>query len=108
MKLYFAKHADGAITTANWPIKETGADSFEFEVDEEVKKLVDEGEKDFQIENGELKVVDSTRKAEREAELAKRQTELEVLQKEKAELKIKLEKKEASLDEIQTLLAKLL
>ncbi len=108
MKLYFAKHTDGSITTANWPIKETGAESFEFEVDEEVKRLVDEGEKDFQIENGELKVVNSTRKAEREAEVLRQKEEAQALELEKAELKTKLENKQASLGEIQELLAKLL
>lgn len=106
--MYFTKNKDGLIAISNWPIKETNAESFAFEVDEEVKKLVDEGEKDFQIENGELRIVDSTRKAEREAEILRQKEEAQVLEAEKVELKTKLEKKEASLDEIQTLLAKLL
>ncbi len=108
MKLYFAKHEDGSITTANWPIIETGAESFAFDVDEEVKNKIDEGIKNFQIEKGELKIVDSTRKADLEAEILKEKQKIEALEQEKNQLKIKLENKEASLDEIQELLAKLI
>lgn len=104
MKLYFAKHQDESLTIANWPIRETGAESYEFEVDDEIKKLVDEGVKDFKIEDGQLLVVDSTRKAEAEAAKQQRIADLEELE----EVKEKLEKKEATLEEIQTILSKLI
>ncbi len=64
MKQYFAKHKNGNITVCNWPIKETGADSYEFEINELDLKDVQNGEKDWRIEGGKLTVVASTRKAD--------------------------------------------
>ena len=66
IKYYFAKHKNGSITYSNSPIKETGAESFEFEVSEDWLPQVQAGEKDFNIANGLISIKDSTRKLEAE------------------------------------------
>ena len=104
MKMYFAQHVDGKVTWASFPIKETNAKSYEFEVSEKDLKDVMEGEKDFVIENGELLLVESNRK--QILEELKEEQKQELI--EKQALKEKLEKGEATPEEIQTLLAKLL
>lgn len=108
VKKYFAKHQDGSISTSNWPIKETGAESFEFEVDELDEAAVAEGTKDWVITDGQISTVESTRKADMEAAEAAR---LEAEEQKKAELeslKTKLSEGKASLSEIQTVLSKLI
>lgn len=62
MKLFFAKHEDGTVTCSNWPIKETGAQSYEFEASEEMKTLVDQGTHDWVIANDQLELKESNRK----------------------------------------------
>lgn len=104
MKMYFAQHVDGKVTWASFPIKETNAKSYEFPVSEKDLKDVMEGEKDFVIENGELLLVESNRKQILEEVNQQRQEE----EIGKQALKAKLEKGEATPEEIQTLLAKLL
>lgn len=68
MKQFFAKHPDGNITICNYPIKETGAESYSFEVDKTDMEAVEKGEKDWKIENGKLLLVTSTRKEDMKAE----------------------------------------
>ena len=63
MKQYFAKHPDGKITQCNWPIKETGAESFVFDVTEQDLQDVASLDKDWKIEKGILSTVTSDRKA---------------------------------------------
>lgn len=107
-KQFFAKHANGAITYCNWPIQETGAESFVFEVNPADLEAVQEGTKDWKIEGGKLEIVTSTRKADMEAAKAAQDAEREQKKTERKNLKKKLEKGEASLAEIQEALHKLL
>lgn len=107
MKLYFTKHSD-AINYCNHPIKEEGAESFVFEVNEDDLVAVEEGSKDFVIVDGQLSIINSTRKADAEAAQASaEQRELD-LKKEKDMLIEKLEKGEATQEEKDQLLIKLL
>jgi hypothetical protein len=108
MKQFFAKHQNGSITYSNWPIQETGAESYVFEVNEADLEAVQEGTKDWKIEGGRLEAIASTRKAEREAAEAARNTEKAQKKAEVENIKKKLEKGEASLAEIQATLLKLL
>ncbi len=108
MKLFFAHHPNGHITYANWPIQETGATSYFFDVADTDHKAVQEGTKDFVIEGGSLKIVNSTRKAENEAKKAAEEAEQQAKKTEAEALKKKLEKGQATLEEIQQALSKLL
>ena len=75
MRLFFVKHPNGSITTSDWPITETittddsvlTLESTPFEVTEEQVQQVQEGVKDWVITDGVLDLVDSTRKADKEA-----------------------------------------
>ncbi len=108
MKLYFSQSAEGLITHSSYPVKETGATSYEFEIEEADLLAVESGEKDWLIEEGQLSTIPSTRKQDQiDAEEATR-LENEALEKEKEEMKEKLQKGQASNEEIQKLLAKLL
>ena len=108
MKQYFAKHQNGSITYCNRPIKETGEDSYSFDVNPTDLEAVQDDTKDWKIEDGKLSVIASTRKAD--AEARKAQAEAEHAQKIAGTdaLKEKLSKGEASLAEIQQALHKIL
>jgi len=58
VRQYFAKHADGSVTSSNWPIKETGAVSYEFETKKTDVKAVQEGEAEWVILDGVLSTKD--------------------------------------------------
>lgn len=107
MKLYFAKRSD-SVTYCNWPIKETDAESYEFEVTEEDLRAVEDGEKDFAIVESQLSTIDSTRKADAEAAKAEAEQQALELQAEKEVLIEKLEKGEATQQEKDQLLIQLL
>jgi hypothetical protein len=104
MRLFFVKHTNGQVTYANWPIKETGGESYEFNVKDSELEAVIQGAKDWHIEDGKLSLVNSTRKAQ--AEAAKAQTDGE--KQAVAELKKRFEKGEGTPEEIQKALSKLL
>lgn len=105
MKLFFTINDENKILSfSNIKMQESNGITYEFEVDETDEKLVNEGVKDWVIVDGQLSTVDSNKK-QLLAE-AKQQEQLE--QEQKNELKNKLESGEASLEEIQKLLAKLL
>jgi hypothetical protein len=108
MILHFIKDKNGNITYSNWPIKENDLVSIPFEVSEEDKLAVEEGIKEWLIEDGKLLTKDSNKKAERE-EFEAQQKEIEDTKREELEiLKKKLEKGSASTAEIQLALSKLI
>lgn len=104
MKYYFLQSSDGSITYCDYPIKETGSITYQFEVAEEQLALVEAGEKDFQIANGELSLINSTRKQDMEAQ----QAQVAQLISEKEELKSKLQNGTATDEDIKAALLKLL
>jgi hypothetical protein len=108
MKQFFAQHKNGEITFCNYPVFETGAESYEFEVEKSDIDAVQEGTKDWRIEGGALSVVESTRKADAEAEREREKQEQEKRQKDLALLKKKLEKGEATQEEVQFALLNLI
>jgi hypothetical protein len=108
MRQYFAKHPNGNITTCNWPIQETGAESYEFDVKEADLVAAQAGTKDWKIEGGKLSVVASTRKAAAEAAKAQAEAERGAKKAELTSLKKKLEKGNATPEEVQIALSKLI
>ena len=86
MKHYFAQHSNGNITVSSHPIKETGAESYSFEVNEADLEAVKEGTKDWEISNGRLSTKASTRKAEKEVQLLAKTQEAEIAKTRKKEL----------------------
>ena len=108
MILHFIKDKDGDLTYSNWPIKENDLVSTPFEVSEEDKLAVEDGTKEFVLDDGKLMTMPSNKKAEAEAFLAE-QKEIEDTKREELEvLKTKLEKGSASTVEIQLALSKLI
>lgn len=104
MKKFFVPSEGGFVTIANLPIKENGVASKVHEVTEEQLNSVQEGTHDFQVEDGNLVLRPSNRKAQIDAmKLAEAQR-----QEEAANLKKKLSEGKASLEEIQNALSKLL
>jgi hypothetical protein len=89
MKYYFAKHTNGQVTCCNWPVTETGADSYEFEVNEQDLKDVQGGDKEWRIEGGKLTVVASTKRLEFEA--AQKAAEEAIVAADEAQKALKLE-----------------
>lgn len=85
-------------------MKEENSITHEFDVDETDEKLVNEGVKDWVIVDGQLSTVDSDRKEKREQLEVKAQEE----EQETADLREKLKTGQATLEETQKLLAKLL
>jgi len=105
MKLFFTQNKEGKIMSwATIHMKEADCVTYEFEVDETDEKLVNEGVKDWVIVDGQLSTVDSDRKEKREQLEVKAQEE----EQEVTLLKTKLETGQATLEETQKLLAKLL
>lgn len=109
MKLHITQNLDGSITYGNWPMKENGVSSKLFDVTDEHYNQVVEGVKDFQIQqDGSLSVVNSTRKSDLDAVIAEKEAVMEVQRLEIEDLKVKLQDKTATLDEIQEALLKIL
>lgn len=95
MLLYFAKHPSGHISVADWPITETvtqedgeaySVESIPFEVSEEDKLSVDEGSKDWDINDGIVTTKPSDRKAIQEAEVKAAQDAIVTAKKRKFQL----------------------
>lgn len=109
MKLHIIKHSDGRYSYGNWPMKENGVSSKLFDVTDEHYNQVVEGVKDFQIQqDGSLSVVNSTRKSDLDAAIAEKEAVMEIQRLEIEDLKVKLQDKTATLDEIQEALLKIL
>lgn len=101
-KTYFAKHPNGNITQCNFPIKETNAESFAFNVSTPDLEAIKEEEKEITIsEEGKLEIKASNKKAKRLAAIEEKKEAKEAL-------KEKLSKKTATLEEVQEALLKLL
>lgn len=100
MKLHILKSGEN-FSFSNFEFKENGQTSFEMDFNEEDYKGLFEGEKELKEINGIITVVNSTKKQEM---LAAQEAEAQ----QKLELKSRLESGTASLEEIQSLLSKLL
>lgn len=66
MYIHLVKHPGGEITASNYPINENGIDSLAYEVSEDQCVLVQEGLKDWVINDGVLSLKDSERKSKLE------------------------------------------
>lgn len=69
MKLYLLKHSDGRITTSSHAITEDGVSSIMFETTLSDIEAVQEGVADWDIQDGQLAVIASDRKAKQEQAL---------------------------------------
>lgn len=112
MRLYFLKNVDGSVSYCNWPITETMSkdgeqitvESILSEVNDEWLASVQDGTHDFDIQDGAVVLVESNRKAEKEA----REVKIEADRQELELLKQKLASGNASASEIQLALSKLI
>ena len=110
MTIHFALKENGTITYSKLgEIQETGTISYhQFEVDEEDVAQVDEGIKDFSIENDKLVIIDSTRKADADEVINSHLEIAEQDQEERDNLKVKLQNGTATDNDIKNALLKLL
>lgn len=104
VKRHFIKSSSGAVTYSDWPINENGVESSTFDVEESDLENVKIGTHDFDIVDGVLTLITSTRKADADAaELARLE-----LSAEKATLKTSIESNQTIDPDIKAALTKLL
>lgn len=108
MKLYFLVDESENLVYGNWPMQEDGKVQYCFDVEPDTIQLVNDGELDFKIINGELSIISSDRKQIREDKKAIQEAERKQKETSKQELKTKLVSGTATLEDISQALLKFL